>query len=185
MRGKNMRAAISGGFFMTHSDFADAYVRGYSKTVRFLLSAGVPPDAADDAAQAGWARGWEKRAQLKEPDKILGWIKRISLNEFRNALRRERATEELGDRACPATAGPDALDAQRGLDRCTPEEQELLQSYYVEGYTSRELGRRNRCSPVAIRVRVLRARRRFLKAMDVPSDARGRSNLTRDERAAA
>lgn len=150
---------------MTRSDFAAAYNHGFPSTVRFLLSTGVPADTADDVAQAGWARGWERRDQLRQSGKVVSWINRISLNIFRNRLRRQKITEELKDTPSRNRANEAMVDVHRGLAACAPEDRQLLKSYYVEGYTSRELGRREDCSAGAIRVRVLRARRRFIDAM--------------------
>jgi DNA-directed RNA polymerase specialized sigma24 family protein len=39
----------------------------------------------------------------------------------------------------------------------------MLEKHYVAGYTSAELGQEMGCTPVAVRVRVLRARRRIRK----------------------
>ena len=157
---------------MTRSDFAAAYEKGYASTVRFLLSTGVPPDTVDDVAQAAWVHGWEKRKQLKEPRRIVGWINRISLNLFRNQIRRQRPTSDLVELPCRPGISPVAIDLRRGLSRCTAEEQELLTSYYLQGYTSGELGRRTHCSPEAIRVRVLRAKRRLLNFVCAPPPGR-------------
>ena len=146
---------------MTRKEFANAYRRGFSSTVRFLLSTGVPADRADEIAQAGWTRGWERRSQLKETSRIVSWINTISLNLFRKRLRRQHETEELPEVAFKPRDGASAMDVRNGLARCTPQDRELLRSYYVEGFTSRELGRRKNCSAEAIRVRVLRAKRRL------------------------
>lgn len=150
---------------MTRSDFAAAYEGGYRSTVRFLLSRGVPARAADDVAQAGWTRGWERRHQLKEAGKVVSWINRISLNLFRNRLRRQKPTEEAGDLACRPSVNAAVIDVERGLARCSAEDRRLIRSYYLEGYTSRELGRLERCKPGALRVRVLRAKKRFLGSL--------------------
>jgi RNA polymerase sigma-70 factor (ECF subfamily) len=147
---------------MTRSDFANAYVKGYNATVRFLVSMGVPAEAARDVAQAGWVRGWERRRQLQESGKIVSWINRISLNLFRNRLRRQRPTEEIGDFPCRPGVNAATLDVRNSLETCSKEDENLLRSYYLEGYTSRELGMRKHCSAGAVRVRVFRARRRLM-----------------------
>jgi RNA polymerase sigma factor (sigma-70 family) len=146
---------------MTRNEFANAYRRGFTSTVRFLLSTGVPADRADEIAQAGWTRGWERREQLNEPSKIVSWINTISLNLFRKRLRRQHETEELPEIASRPRDGASAIDVRKGLEQCTPQDRELLRSYYVEGFTSKELGGRKKCSAEAIRVRVLRAKRRL------------------------
>jgi RNA polymerase sigma factor (sigma-70 family) len=145
---------------MKRSEFAAAYEKGYRSTVRFLLSTGIPAEAVDDIAQTAWLRGWERRGQLREPQKIVSWINRISLNLFRNQLRRPHADMD----ACSSHRAPStvAIDVHRALSACVREDRELLEQYYLEGYTSEELGRRQHCPPGTVRVRALRARRRFL-----------------------
>jgi len=95
---------------MTRTEYATAYRKGYTSTVRFLLYTGVPSDQADEIAQAGWTRGWDRRDQLDDPSRIVSWINRISLNLFRNRLRRQRPTEELSDFGCRPQTSPTTLD---------------------------------------------------------------------------
>ena len=148
---------------MTRKEFANAYRAGFSSTVRFLLSTGVPSDRADEIAQAGWARGWERRQQLAEPRRIVSWVNTISLNLFRKRLRRQRETEELPDVQARSRVNVTHIDVRKGLDRCTPEVRDLLESYYVKGFTSTELGQKKKCTAEAVRVRVLRAKRRLAR----------------------
>jgi RNA polymerase sigma-70 factor (ECF subfamily) len=150
---------------MTSTTFAEAYARGYHKTVRFLVATGVPVDRAHDAAQAGWARGWERLDQLKEPQSLLPWINRISLNTFRNWAREERSVSEERDVPSRERTSPATLDVQRCLGQLSRKERELLLAYYMEGYSSSDLGRRYGCSPGALRVRVFRAKKRFVGAL--------------------
>lgn len=153
---------------MTTNDYANAYRTGFSSTVRFLLYRGVPADRADEIAQAGWTRGWERRKQLHEPRRVISWVNTISLNLFRKQLRRQRETEELPDVRIKPRVSATGMDVQRGLDRCSPEDRDLLQSYYLHGFTGEELGRKKKCSAGAIRVRVLRAKRRLARLIDRP-----------------
>ena len=144
---------------MTRDQFAKAYQEGFTSTIKFLVSTGVPPDAAEEVAQAAWVRGWERRTQLRRPSKIVSWINRISLNMFRNWLRRQRPTDTLGDVPTPARPNAVVIDIRNGMRKCKPADQKLLRSYYLDGYTSNEMARLLGCSPEAVRVRVLRAKR--------------------------
>ena len=53
---------------MTKEEYGKAYQRGFNLTVRFLVSRGLSYDAALDTAQAAWAKGWERREQLRDPN---------------------------------------------------------------------------------------------------------------------
>ena len=147
------------------STYERAYRKNFASTLRFLMSAGVPSDEAEDIAQAGWLRGWERRKQLRDPNKVVSWINRISLNLFRNRLRRARPTSELNEIPTRPGVGTATIDLYSGLKACSREERRLLRSYYLWGYTSRELARRYQCSPEAVRVRALRAKRKVVDAV--------------------
>lgn len=146
---------------MTQTQYADAYSLGFDRTVRFLLSRGVHADTAEDAAQGAWARGWEHRGQLREPKRLLTWVNTIALNLFRNGCRRQQMCELPSEILVPATASPSAIDLARLLDRCDPMERELLQKHYLAGYTSREIASQVSSTDGAVRIRLLRLRRRL------------------------
>ena len=82
---------------MTPDEFARAYQSSFSRTIRFLVSRGAPADSAREAAQAGWARGWEHRGQLRDKRILLTWINAIAMNYYRQNLRKERLLEPLVD----------------------------------------------------------------------------------------
>jgi RNA polymerase sigma factor (sigma-70 family) len=150
---------------ISSSEFANAYELGYPKTVRFLLSRGLSPDLAQEMSQAGWVRGWQMRRQLHHVDKIVAWVNQISLNLFRN---------QLAHVAYPSTTTPQSrpeidsivIDVRTALEKSSARERDLLRSYYLEGYSSDELGAREKCSPGAIRVRVLRAKLRVIETLE-------------------
>ena len=146
---------------MTSTDYGNAYQGGYSVTIRFLLSRGVPGDRAEEAAQAAWAKGWERRRQLRDPKRVITWVNTIALNQFRNWLRKQRWSDELPELATPPGANAKTIDLQRSLKVCRQSDRRILESHYLEGMTSQEIARQSGCTPVAARVRLLRARRRL------------------------
>lgn len=147
---------------ISSSEFAGAYEHGYPKTVRFLLSRGLSPDLAEEIAQSGWARGWEKREQLQGVEKITAWVNQISLNMFRKQIARS-AHQTTTIPPCRPEINSTVIDVRTALDRSSSRERELLRSYYLEGYSSDELGAREQCSPGAIRVRIMRAKHRVIE----------------------
>lgn len=147
---------------MTEQQFALAFEKGFNRTIQFLMSEGVPAEYAEEAAQAGWVKGWERRHQLRDSEKIGSWVNRISLNVFRHSLRRRFPASELVDPILLPGTNAATLDIQRGLGACNPTDQQLLRAYYLGGYTSVEMSRAWDCTPEAIRVRVFRAKRRLI-----------------------
>lgn len=146
---------------MTREQYAMAFDNGYKLTVRFLISRGLSGDSAEEAAQAAWAKGWEHRQHLRNPKRVVSWVNTIALNLFRNWFRRRESAEELPEIATSPNVDPRAIDLNRSLEKCEPRDRQLLKEHYVEGYTSEELAQRTGCTPVAVRVRLMRVRRRL------------------------
>ncbi len=146
---------------MTRIDYGNAFQAGYGITIRFLILRGVPGQAAEEAAQAAWAKGWERRGQLRDPKSVTTWINTIALNQFRNALRKQPRSDELPELAGPPATNAKTIDLRRSLQTCRPSDRRILERHYLEGLTSYEIARQSGCTPVAARVRLLRARRRL------------------------
>ncbi len=106
-------------------------------------------------------KGWERRAALRNPRMIVAWVNTIALNLFRNRIRKENRHEALTEMPQSPRIKAAVIDVRRSLDRCRAAERTLLTQRYVEGYTSAELARSRGCRPVAVRVRLLRARRKL------------------------
>ncbi len=156
---------------MTQKQYADAYKLGFDQTVRFLLSRGVLADPAEEAAQGAWAKGWECRGQLRDPQKLLTWVNTIAFNLFRDGCRRRETSEFPPEIPVPAKASPRAIDLARIFDKCNPAERDILQKHYLAGYTSQELAAQGGCKASTVRVRLLRLRRRLqtiVRAKRVP-----------------
>jgi len=147
-------------FNISEEEFAAAYRTGYQLTVLFLLGRGVPCGRAEETAQAAWARGWERRDNLRDSRAVVAWINTIALNIFRNWYRKKKEDSELPQDVAQAPPSRSAkVDVELSLSCCSEEDRMLLREYYMEGYTSAELAKRRSCSPVAVRVRLMRARR--------------------------
>src|SRR5580693_7469808 len=58
---KGLKATSLIGGEMTAEEYGSAYKKGYVRTVRLLVTKGLSWDGAQEAAQAAWVKGWEKR----------------------------------------------------------------------------------------------------------------------------
>ena len=144
--------------------FRRAYQRGFRKTVRFVGSRGIHPAQAEETAQAAWTKGWQRRAQLRDPKKIVPWINTIALNLLRGTKRKQSREEELvemPDHRSRHAAMSAKVDAGRLLRHCDPTDRKLLGLHHLEGHTTSEAGRRCGLKPTAARVRLMRVRRRL------------------------
>src|SRR5690348_5650969 len=160
---------------MTTEDYGKAYQRGFNLTVRFLVSRGLSYDSALDTAQAAWAKGWERREQLRDPNLVLTWTNSIALNIHRTFLRREPQTQTLPELQAPPRMNVAAIDAKRILSSCKPNDRIVLHSHYIEGYKVQEIAEQHGWTETAVRIRLLRARRSVERRLSRPKHARLRS----------
>ncbi len=147
---------------ISESTFAAAYQKGFNRTLRFLLSRGVPQDLALDSAQAAWTRAWERRAQLRNPALVLTWVNSIALNVYRTTMRTEPHTEEMVDIECPSQhTHLAAIDVERILTACRPTDRIVLEDHYIRGFKLEEIAEQNNWSEKAVRLRLFRARKKI------------------------
>ena len=146
---------------ITNEYFATAYQKGFHLTVRFLLSRGLSYELALDTAQAAWTKGWEKRDQLRQPNLLLTWTNTIALNIYRSLLRRELPGEPLLQPEASTSLNVAAIDVARILTTCKPNDRRVLEDHYIDGYKAGEIAQLRGCSETAVRIRLLRARRKL------------------------
>lgn len=166
---------------MNSTTFARHYEAGFQRTVRFLRARGIDEEGALESAQAAWARGWERRSQLRDEQKVVSWINSIAINLFRKRCRRDsrmtsltvkheavhHESSEIEEKA--DTRALRGIDAQNSLDLCEPNVRRMLLQRYFKGMCMREIAESNGRSEVAIRVQLYRARRRLRLLLTEPS----------------
>ena len=143
---------------MTEDDYGQAYQRGFDLTLRFLRSRGVPWEHASEVSQAAWAKGWERREQLRNQDMVVTWVNAIALNVHRRVLRNEPTWQALPELRTMPGINLAAIDMARILRLCCPGDRALLRQQ-MNGLTPREIARMRGVPESAIRIRLLRARR--------------------------
>jgi DNA-directed RNA polymerase specialized sigma24 family protein len=147
---------------MTTEEYGSAYRKGFILTTRLLATRGLTWDCAQETAQAAWVKGWEKRGQLRDSKMVVRWINTIALNIHRTSLRREPFLQELPELEAPPERHLAAIDVQLILQTCKKTDRIVLQSYYLEDHRTEEIARAQGSSETAVRLRLLRARRRAL-----------------------
>ena len=151
---------------MQPSVYAEAFQSGFGSTRRFLISRGAPQDQAEELAQAAWARGWEQREQLRDPELVNYWVNSIARNLFR-ATFRTRTQVPLEDGPEPSYAfDMAAIELGRMLERCEASDRALIEES-LEGYSAEEMARGSGISSVGVRVRLLRARQSIRRKMSI------------------
>jgi DNA-directed RNA polymerase specialized sigma24 family protein len=143
---------------MTRSDYGIAYERGYNLTVGFLISRGLYGDAAEETAQAAWARGWERREQLRNDDMVLTWVNSIALNLYRSA-KRKPLLQVLPELTAPPRVNLAGIDADRVLKFCRAADRLVLRQRYLEDCQIKDIAQQQGWTETAVRIRLVRARR--------------------------
>jgi RNA polymerase sigma factor (sigma-70 family) len=144
---------------ISSKEYGVAYENGRRQTVNFLLSKGLREEEANEKAQAAWAKGWERRFQLRDKEKTLSWVNTIAYNLYRSSIRKESLHGPIGEIAVSPDVSLTALDLEKMLKQCRENEHEILKLRYLKGYDIKDLAGRYSCTETAVRVRLLRARR--------------------------
>lgn len=127
--------------------------------VRFAYAMVGDAEVANDIAQSAWAAAWRKRSQLREPDKVRGWLLTITANEARRSLRRRRlrrliSLTDESHRTVQARAPEGEIDLIAALQRLAPRDREILARRYALGETSQEIAEQVGMSDSGVRVRI-------------------------------
>jgi RNA polymerase sigma-70 factor (ECF subfamily) len=152
---------------ITTESYGRIYQEAHERTIRFLLSRGVPSAMADDIAQSAWLRGWERLSQLRDERMLVTWVNTIALNQYRRAVRRQRSQQVIQEPIDGRTTAINlaAIDVAKALHLCRPPQRELLKAEMV-GLTAKEIARAQGVTEQSIRLRFFRARRSAREALE-------------------
>jgi DNA-directed RNA polymerase specialized sigma24 family protein len=143
---------------MTRSDYGNAYEKGFNSTLRFLISKGVPHDAAEETAQAAWTRGWERIHQLADAQVVSTWVNTIALNMYRRSVHFDNRNHPLSEASGGAGVDIAAIELSNLLKSCCTSDRTLL-LHQLHGLTTREMAQEVGVTETAVRLRLMRARR--------------------------
>ena len=144
--------------------------------VSTLRACGVrSSDTARDLAQDVALRAWSNLSTLRDPGTFTAWIRRIAANAARDhlrrlAVRREETLEEAVDLVSdddPLARTEQLIEARWMLATLEDEDVETVELLIAraEGVSVRELADRMDLSPAALKMRLMRARKRLQKRL--------------------
>lgn len=124
---------------------------------------------AEDVVQRALVRGFRRLDDCREPEKVGGWLFRITSNLCKDLLRgRSRdavALDDAGPLESESDSPEEDLDRselgreiEEALSRLTPEQREAFLLKHVEGLSYPEMSERLSASVSALKMRVHRAR---------------------------
>jgi RNA polymerase sigma-70 factor (ECF subfamily) len=138
---------------------------------------------AEEMAQAAWARGWTRRRQLRNSRWVETWVNSIAMNLVRNSHRNANRGDALAELPVAPTSTLVGIDVEKVLDGCRETDRSLLELHYLYGYTTAEIGTRVGLTSIAVRVRLLRARRLIQKKLKIYSGRVADGNADSDAEA--
>lgn len=149
--------------------FRTLYERYHQRLFRlaFVLSHG-DDSLAHDAVQSAFVTAARKLRQTDSEEHLWNWLARITRQQMAKAWRKRRrdlkivTVEKLPD--CPATMEPDSaleevLDAS--LKTMEPEDRQLIENFYFDCLSQKEIARRLGVTPKAVSSRLERAREKL------------------------
>jgi len=128
------------------------------------------PEEVEEAAQETFLRAWTKLATYRGQAPFEHWLTRICLRTAYDRLRRRGLeTVSLADGAEPGAPAPDPdarLEVERLLTRLVPADRFLLTLLEGEGWSVAEIAESLGWTPVNVKVRAHRARKRLRKILE-------------------
>jgi RNA polymerase sigma factor (sigma-70 family) len=124
---------------------------------------------AEDAAQEAMVEAYVKLRHLREPERFVGWLRRIVAGKAAEAARRRReepVAPEVIEAAQPhGASSPMALEAQvrEALEQLPPAVRLATTLFYVNGFSYQEIAAHLEVPASTVRGRLQRARS-FLRA---------------------
>lgn len=134
-------------------------------------------DRARELVQRAFVKGFRKLRSCRDPEKVGGWLYRITTNLCKDHLKSRRRDEVALDDAPQLTArrgDPDA-DLERSalreeiraaLDRLTPDQKEAFLMKHLEGRSYAEMSELLGASRSALKMRVHRAREELRELLE-------------------
>jgi RNA polymerase sigma-70 factor (ECF subfamily) len=154
--------------------FADTLVAHLPALRRYAVSLVGNPTLADDLVQDCIERALRQSAQLREPPRIAGWLRRILYNLYIDEMRRgrtrgkEQDVEDLADRlelSVPAGDRDTVRDLSKAMSQLSVEHREILLLVSVEELNYREIAEELGIPQGTVMSRLARARDRLRNIM--------------------
>lgn len=134
---------------------------------------------AVEVTQEVFLRAMRKLAQLREPERFVGWLKRIAVRmSINRAVRRPRELYQAPESLSVVAHRPSPMDGvlQReradqvrlGLKQLRTLDRETLLAFYFEGQSLKEMSDRFSSPVGTIKRRLHTARHRLKEALDAP-----------------
>lgn len=153
--------------------FGMVYERYRDRVYAFLLAQCARREDAEDLVQEAFCRAWQAIRGFRGESKLLTWLLRIATNLCIDRARRSKRAPreavsldaefepEVLDDSDPADLSLSRQAVREALAVLSPEHRALVVLCDLQGLSCVEAAQVLECSPVSVRVRLCRARRRL------------------------
>ena len=150
-----------------------------NRQIMYATAVSASHNEADamDAIQDTILIMWEKLDTLRDPKAFTTWMIRILLNRCfgtKRSRRREVLTENVGstteERFVEFPNWDEPLDVQNTLHRMSESDQLMMQLFYFEDMSVKEIAEAFSLTREAVRMRLSRCRKRFRKLYEMGDD---------------
>jgi RNA polymerase sigma factor (sigma-70 family) len=156
----------------------DVFYRAYAGDVKAYCLRRADAPLAEDALAETFEIAWRRWNDIPGQPKawLLGVARRVLANRRRAETRQQALVQRIAAQPLAEDAAEDGPPVLEALRRLAPLDQEVLRLAAWEELSSREAAQVLDCSPVAFRIRLLRARRRLARALTQLNDRAEESN---------
>jgi RNA polymerase sigma-70 factor, ECF subfamily len=163
---QRLAAAVGCG---NETAFRELYDRYHDRLFRFaLVIARGDESLAGDAVQSVFVTAAAKLRRVENEEHLWNWLARVARQQLAKAWRQQRRDSSVvGMADLPDFAGPDALDSvleeklEAALRSMEPDERQMIEWFYFDGLSHKEIAARLVATPKAVSSRMERARARL------------------------
>lgn len=110
--------------------FSDFYSSEFPRVYRAAWLLARDDDAALEATQEAFAKGWARWRRLAHNNWAIGWVITTALNEVRDRSRRRPRTSEL-EKDAPSTHEASFVDLRNALRKLPVRRREAIVLFYI------------------------------------------------------
>lgn len=100
------------------------------------------PEDADDAVAEALCKAWERREQLRSPDKMRSWVAKITVNTALSMIqkrKREELVESMDDYPTNEASGYPHSGIWHEIESLAEQDRTLVYLYYIYGFSQKEI----------------------------------------------